>query len=91
MSKKREGYRKFRTGVVVSNSMDKTISVSLVRTYQHPIYRKIVRNTTKVLAHDEKNACNVGDVVQIIETRPISRRKCWKVRQVVTVAPDASK
>ena len=84
MSQKNRGRRKLRTGVVTSDSMDKTIAVTISRTYQHPLYKKILRKTTKVLAHDEQNACRVGDLVQVIETRPISRRKKWKVRQIVS-------
>jgi small subunit ribosomal protein S17 len=64
--------------------MDKTVAVEIVRAYQHPLYKKIVRRTTKILAHDEQNMCSVGDLVQIVEDRPISRRKRWSVRQVVS-------
>jgi small subunit ribosomal protein S17 len=64
--------------------MDKTVAVEIVRVYQHPFYKKIVRRTTKILAHDEQNICRVGDLVQIVEVRPISRRKRWSVRQVVS-------
>ncbi|MYE90525.1 30S ribosomal protein S17, partial [Candidatus Poribacteria bacterium] len=58
--------------------------VEIVRTYQHPLYKKIVRSSTKILAHDEQNTCRVGDLVQIVEVRPLSRRKRWKVSQVVS-------
>ena len=89
LSRKNRGRRKLRTGVVTSDSMDKTIVVTISRTYQHPFYKKILRKTTKVLAHDEQNACRVGDLVQVIETRPISRGKKWKVRQIVSkIEPD---
>lgn len=89
MSRKDRGRRKLRTGVVTSDSMDKTIVVTITRTYQHPLYKKILRKTTRVLAHDEQNACRVGDLVQVVETRPISRRKKWKVRQIVAkIEPD---
>jgi len=64
--------------------MDKTVAVEIVRTYQHPLYKKIVRRSTKILAHDEQNECRVGDLVQVVEVRPLSRRKRWKVRQVVS-------
>ncbi|MCE2394164.1 30S ribosomal protein S17 [Candidatus Poribacteria bacterium] len=64
--------------------MDKTVAVEIVRTYQHPLYKKIVRSSTKILAHDEQNTCRVGDLVQVVEVRPLSRRKRWKVRQVVS-------
>lgn len=89
MSQKDRGRRKLRTGVVTSDSMDKTVAVTITRTYQHPFYKKILRKTTKILAHDEQNVCKVGDFVQVVETRPISRRKKWKVRQVVSnIEPD---
>ena len=84
MSRKDRGRRKLRTGVVTSDSMDKTIAVTITRTYQHPLYKKILRKTTKILAHDEQNVCRVGDLVQVVETRPISRGKKWKVRQIVS-------
>ena len=84
MSRKDRGRRKLRTGVVTSDSMDKTIAVTITRTYQHPFYKKILRKTTKILAHDEQNVCRVGDLVQVVETRPISRGKKWKVRQIVS-------
>ncbi len=89
MSQKDRGRRKLRTGVVTSDSMDKTVAVTITRTYQHPFYKKILRKTTRILAHDEQNVCKVGDFVQVVETRPISRRKKWKVRQVVSnIEPD---
>jgi small subunit ribosomal protein S17 len=66
--------------------MDKTVAVEIVRAYQHPLYKKIVRSSTKILAHDEQNMCRVGDLVQIVEVRPLSRRKRWRVRQVVSKA-----
>ena len=84
MDTKRRGNRKLRTGTVTSDRMDKTVAVEIVRAYQHPLYKKIVRSTTKILAHDEQNTCRVGDLVQVVETRPLSRRKRWKVRQVVS-------
>jgi small subunit ribosomal protein S17 len=64
--------------------MDKTVAVEIVRAYQHPLYKKIVRRSTKVLAHDEQNICSVGDLVQVVEVRPLSRRKRWKVRQIIS-------
>ena len=84
MDKQRRGNRKLRTGTVTSDRMDKTVAVEIVRAYQHPLYKKIVRRTTKILAHDEQNMCRVGDLVQVVEVRPLSRRKRWKVRQVVS-------
>ncbi|MDE0184844.1 MAG: 30S ribosomal protein S17 [Candidatus Poribacteria bacterium] len=89
MSLKDRGKRKLRTGVVTSDSMDKTVAVTITRTYQHPFYKKILRKTTRILAHDEQNVCRVGDLVQVVESRPISREKKWKVRQVVSkIEPD---
>ena len=84
MDKHQRGNRKLRTGTVTSDGMDKTVAVEIVRTYQHPLYKKIVRSSTKILAHDEENACRVGDLVQVVEVRPLSRRKRWKVREVVS-------
>ena len=84
MDKHQRGNRKLRTGTVTSDRMDKTVAVEIVRTYQHPLYKKIVRSSTKILAHDEQNECHVGDLVQVVEVRPLSRRKRWKVRQVVS-------
>ena len=84
MDKHQRGNRKLRTGTVTSDRMDKTVAVEIVRAYQHPLYKKIVRRSTKVLAHDEQNICSVGDLVQIVEGRPLSRRKRWKVRQIIS-------
>lgn len=90
MSKTKQGQRKVRTGTVASNRMDKTVTVAIVRTYQHPFYKKIVRSTTKVLAHDEQNSCAVGDVVQVIESRPLSRRKRWRVQRILSKAESSN-
>ena len=87
MEKRR--HRKIRTGTVVSDRMEKTISVAIVRSYQHPLYKKVVRTTKKILAHDEQNNCKVGDVVQVIESRPISKRKRWRVQSVISAAQTA--
>ena len=84
MDKHQRGNRKLRTGTVTSDRMDKTVAVEIVRAYQHPLYKKIVRRSTKILAHDEQNICSVGDLVQIVEGRPLSRRKRWKVRQIIS-------
>ncbi|RMD74532.1 MAG: 30S ribosomal protein S17 [Bacteroidetes bacterium] len=75
--------RKTRVGTVVSNSMDKTISVLVERRVKHPIYGKYLTKSKKYLAHDEKNECNVGDKVRIMETRPLSRRKCWRLVEII--------
>ncbi|MBF25281.1 MAG: 30S ribosomal protein S17 [Flavobacteriales bacterium] len=75
--------RKERIGLVSSNSMDKSIVVSVERRVKHPVYGKFVKSTSKFVAHDEKNICNVGDLVSIMETRPISKRKCWRLVKVL--------
>jgi len=83
------------TGVVVSNKADKTITVLVERRVKHPVYGKFIRRSTKVAAHDEANTCNEGDVVTIVETRPISKTKSWTLTRVVeryretaTLGPD---
>jgi small subunit ribosomal protein S17 len=75
--------RKERTGEVVSNKMDKTIVVAVKRKVKHPIYGKFVNKTTKFVAHDEENTCNEGDVVRIMETRPLSKRKNWRLVEII--------
>jgi small subunit ribosomal protein S17 len=80
---KTRGLRKIRTGEVTSNKMEKTITVSVVRQVKHPIYKKFVKKTMKLVAHDEKNECQEGDVVRIMETRPMSRKKRWRLMEVV--------
>ncbi len=75
--------RKTRIGVVTSNKMDKTITVAVERKVKHPIYGKFVKKTTKFHAHDEKNECSIGDVVRIMETRPLSKTKRWRLVEVV--------
>jgi small subunit ribosomal protein S17 len=77
------GLRKERSGVVVSDRMQKTIVVSLERTVMHPKYKKILRRRTRVKAHDERNECHVGDRVSIVECRPLSRDKRWRVSKVL--------
>ncbi|THU39820.1 30S ribosomal protein S17 [Niastella caeni] len=78
--------RKTRTGVVTSNRMDKTITVAVERKVKHPIYGKFVKKTTKFHAHDEKNECTIGDTVRIMETRPLSKTKRWRLVEVVEKA-----
>jgi len=78
--------RKTRTGVVSSNKMDKTITVAVERRVKHPIYGKFVKKTTRFHAHDEKNECTVGDIVKIMETRPLSKLKRWRLVEVVEKA-----
>lgn len=75
--------RKERTGLVTSNKMDKSIVVSVERKVKHPKYGKFIKRTTTFVAHDEKNDCNVGDTVKIMETRPMSKTKCWRLVEVV--------
>lgn len=75
--------RKTRTGVVVSSKMDKSISVQVERKLRHPIYGKFVKKTKKFMAHDEKNDCNEGDTVRIMETRPLSKSKRWRLVDIL--------
>jgi len=75
--------RKERTGLVVSNKMDKSIVVAIKRKVKHPIYGKFVLRTKKLMAHDEENTCNVGDIVRISETRPLSKNKTWRLVEVI--------
>ena len=74
--------RKERIGVVVSNKMDKSIVVLVERKVKHPKYGKFVKRSTRVMAHDEKNECNIGDTVRIMETRPLSKNKCWRLVEI---------
>ena len=78
--------RKTRVGVVVSDKMDKTIVVAQKDSVQHPLYKKIMKRTVKFKAHDEKNECGVGDRVEIMETRPISADKRWRLVQIIEKA-----
>ncbi|MGC8866492.1 MAG: 30S ribosomal protein S17 [Bacteroidales bacterium] len=75
--------RKERIGVVVSNKMDKSIVVRVERRLKHPKYGKFVKRSTKFMAHDEKNECQIGDVVRIMETRPLSRTKRWRLVEII--------
>jgi small subunit ribosomal protein S17 len=83
MENKVRNLRKERIGVVVSDKMDKSIVVAEKRKVKHPIYGKFVNKTTKFHVHDEKNDCNVGDTVRIMETRPLSKTKCWRVVEII--------
>ena len=76
-------FRKERIGVVVSNKMDKSIVVAVKRKVKHPIYGKFVNRTTKLMAHDEKNSCKIGDTVRISETRPLSKNKTWRLVEII--------
>ncbi|HZD80002.1 MAG TPA: 30S ribosomal protein S17 [Actinomycetota bacterium] len=77
------GRRKVRTGVVVSDKMDKTVLVKVDRTIRHPLYKKIVRRSSKLAAHDETNDARMGDTVRVMETRPVSKTKRWRVVEIV--------
>ncbi len=78
--------RKTRTGKVVSNKMDKTIVVAIVDNVKHPLYNKIVKRTYKLKAHDEENVCNIGDTVKVMETRPLSKDKRWRLVEIIDKA-----
>ncbi|MBQ6730091.1 MAG: 30S ribosomal protein S17 [Bacteroidales bacterium] len=75
--------RKERIGVVVSNKMQKSIVVEIERREKHPIYGKFIKKTNRFMAHDEKEECNIGDTVRIMETRPLSKRKCWRLVEII--------
>ena len=75
--------RKTRVGKVVSNKMDKTVVVSIEDNVRHPLYKKIIKRTVKLKAHDEQNSCNIGDIVKVMETRPLSKDKRWRVAEII--------
>ncbi|HIZ84447.1 MAG TPA: 30S ribosomal protein S17 [Firmicutes bacterium] len=75
--------RKTRVGMVVSNKMDKTVVVAIKDNVKHPLYKKIIKKTVKLKAHDENNACNIGDRVLVMETRPLSKDKRWRVAEII--------
>ena len=75
--------RRERVGVVVSNSMEKSITITVKQKIKHPIYGKFVNKTSKFMAHDEENSCNVGDTVKISETRPLSKNKRWRLIEII--------
>lgn len=75
--------RKIRIGFVSSNKMDKTVTIAVERKVKHPMYGKFVKKTTKFHAHDEKNECSIGDLVKIMETRPLSKTKRWRLVEIV--------
>lgn len=77
------GLRKTRVGKVVSDKMDKTIVVAVVDSVKHPLYKKIIKRTYKLKAHDENNECKVGDRVRVMETRPLSKEKRWRVVEII--------
>ena len=86
MNENRTTSRKTRVGKVVSDKMDKTVVVAVVDNVRHPLYKKIVKHTVKFKAHDEENACGIGDTVMIMETRPISKDKRWRVVEIIEKA-----
>lgn len=78
--------RKTRVGKVVSNKMDKTVVVAIQDNVRHPLYKKIIKRTVKLKAHDELNSCNIGDIVKVMETRPLSKDKRWRVTEIIEKA-----
>jgi small subunit ribosomal protein S17 len=80
------GRRKTRIGLVTSDKMEKSITVSVERKVKHPLYGKFLKKTTKFMAHDETNQCGIGDTVKIMETRPLSKNKCWRLVEVLEKA-----
>ena len=83
---KRTSSRKTRVGKVVSDKMDKTIVVAIADSVQHPLYKKIIKRTYKLKAHDENNECRVGDTVEVMETRPLSKDKRWRLVEIIEKA-----
>lgn len=75
--------RKLREGIVISDKMDKTVVVQVSDLVQHPLYRRIMKRSSKFAAHDETNSCHTGDKVRIMETRPLSKSKCWRVTEIL--------
>lgn len=90
MSSKQRHNRKERIGVVISDKMDKTITVQVDRVIRHPVYNKMVKTATKFKAHDEKNSAKTGDVVKIEETRPLSKTKRWRLVEIIKKASTAA-
>ncbi|MDD2269826.1 MAG: 30S ribosomal protein S17 [Eubacteriales bacterium] len=86
MNSENRSLRKTRTGIVVSDKMDKTIVVAIEDSVTHPLYKKIIKRTTKFKAHDENNECGVGDRVMIMETRPLSKDKNWRLVKILEKA-----
>jgi len=78
--------RKTKVGKVISNKMDKSISVAVEKKVKHPVYKKYHKKTTKFMAHDDKNECSIGDIVKIMECRPLSRKKRWRLVEIVEKA-----
>ena len=86
MEEQKRNLRKERIGIVVSDKMDKSIVILVERKVKHPKYGKFVKKSTKFMAHDEKNEANIGDTVRIMETRPLSKNKCWRLVEIVEKA-----
>lgn len=83
LTAEKRNLRKEKVGIVTSNKMEKSIVISVMRKVKHPKYGKFVNKTTKFSAHDETNSCNIGDTVRIMETRPISKNKCWRLVEII--------
>lgn len=86
VSQNRQTKRKTRIGLVSSNKMDKSITVAIEKRVKHPIYKKYFKKTTKFMAHDEKNECTEGDIVKIMETKPLSKMKKWRLVEIIEKA-----
>lgn len=86
MSEEKRNLRKTRTGVVVSDKMDKTIVVAIKTKVKHPLYGKVLNKTSKLKAHDEENACGIGDTVRLMETKPLSKDKRWRLVDIIEKA-----
>ena len=86
MTEQRDTLRKVRVGMVVSNKMDKTVVIAIEDNVKHPVYGKIIKHTLKVHAHDENEICGIGDKVKIMETRPLSKTKRWRVVEIIEKA-----
>ncbi|MGA0556186.1 MULTISPECIES: 30S ribosomal protein S17 [Larkinella] len=86
MEQQERNLRKERIGKVVSNKMEKSITVAVDRKVKHPMYGKFMHRTKKFMAHDEKNECGIGDTVRIMETRPLSKNKCWRLVEIIEKA-----
>ena len=86
MTENTRAFRKTRIGTVVSDKMDKTIVVAVEDSYQHPLYKKTMKRTYKLKAHDENNECGIGDTVEVMETRPLSKDKRWRLTRLIEKA-----
>lgn len=84
---KQASTKTIKTGVVTSNKAKKTVAVLVERTVRHPVYKKVIKKRKRFLAHDEYEKCKIGDVVRIIETRPLSKRKRWRVLEIIGLSP----